>query len=549
MSAFSSTIDNVTINMHNIDTDNLPDCLYETSERFGILKIKTNKVEITKKPVFILFTIDRTGSMSDHSGNGGTKIGHLKQTFNNMISYFSKIEGADVYIRVHSFNDKVDYTIDTVKVTPDNVDILTKCIQDITADGLTAIDNALLEANTAMKNYSMENPTHSCVHIFMTDGEPSLGISDSGALSEIVDDSFANIFVGFGNGHNARLLRKFSEKKLAEYQYVDSAENSVLMYGETIHRFLYPAIKDVDIIMTEGTIYDWQTNTWVTQLHESIIIGEMEKAYHIKESATSCFDMEVAVYGIECTNDTNERVLLASDCILPSLINSDTNLPNPIDCTKYMFRQRVQEALYSARTIDDFGFEQSKQKEFKKNLADLFRNMRKYIRETGLSDDCFMKTLCDDISILYNSMGTNNGLMFAMSRQGSQGRQAAYTPGRIPRHNARVITPPSSPFTRTNSIPLSSPNRSNIGTSILSRTNTSNLEISVPDTLDFAYEEADDDNWEGSDDESTIITGFIPEDEINRYMMDYTNTSCYTTPGVMDTIRTMSQIRSNDEEL
>lgn len=551
MSAFPSVVDYVTIDTHNIS--DVPEILKDTSARFGILKIKTKKVEITKKPVFILFTIDRTGSMSDPSGTSGTKIGHLKQTFKNMISYFSKIEGTDIFVRVHSFNDKVDFTIETVKITPKNVDELTARIDSLSADGLTAIDEALKQANTVMNQYIEANPTHSYVHIFMTDGEASSGVMNSNELALLVDESFTNIFVGFGNSHNASLLRKFSEKKLAEYQYVDSAENSVLMYGETIHRFLYPALKDVDIIMTEGTIYDWQTNTWTTQIHEPIIIGEMEKVYHIKESETSIYDMEVAVYGIDANIDGGERVLLGSDCSPPPLIDAETNLPFPIDCTKYMFRQKVQEALYTARTINDCGVERSAQKDFKKYLADLFRNMRKYIREKALSADGFMKTLCDDIDILYKSVGARDGLMFAMSRQGSQGRQNTYTPGRIQRCNA--VDLPCSPqrsscLGRTNSVlpvPARIQRSPSVNNSIsppsLSRTNTRDIEVSIQDTQDFDYA-AHDESY--SDEEpassSTVVPGFKPEDEIDQYIEEYTNTSGYSTAGVMDTIRTMSQV-------
>lgn len=546
-----SVVDYVSIDMNNIS--DVPEILKDTSARFGILKIKTKKVEITKKPVFILFTIDRTGSMSDSSGTSGTKIGHLKQTFKNMISYFSKIEGADIFIRVHSFNDKVEYTIETVKITPENVAELTARIDSLSADGLTAIDEALQHANTVMNQYVEANPSHSYVHIFMTDGEASTGLMNPDELTLMVDEKFTNIFVGFGNSHNASLLRKFSEKKSAEYQYIDSAENSVLMYGETIHRFLYPALKDVDIVMTEGTIYDWQTNTWTTQIHESIIIGEMEKVYHIKEAETSMYDMEVAVYGIEATVDSGERILLGSDCSPPPLIDGDTNLPFPVDCTKYMFRQKVQEALYAARTMNDYGVERSVQKEFKKDLADLFRNMRKYIREKGLSADGFMKTLCDDIDILYKSIGAGDGLMFAMSRQASQGRQNTYTPGRIQRCNAMAApypTPRRGSLGRTPSImPLParlqrSPSvNSSVSPPSLSRTNTRDIEVSFQDTQDFDYAT----QYESYSDEepasaSTVVPGFDPEDEIEQYVEEYTNTSGYSTAGVMDTIRTMSQV-------
>jgi hypothetical protein len=52
-------------------------------ERFGLLSLQFEKTEMTKNPVFILFTIDRTGSMSEFGNTGDikNKMFYVKETW------------------------------------------------------------------------------------------------------------------------------------------------------------------------------------------------------------------------------------------------------------------------------------------------------------------------------------------------------------------------------------------------------------------------------------------------------------------------------------
>ena len=49
------------------------------------------------------------------------------------------------------------------------------------------------------------------------------------------------------------------------------------------------------------------------------------------------------------------------------------------------------------------------------------------MRENDLTEDAFMKLLCDDLSIIYQTMDLTNGAMYALSRFTSQGRQQTYS--------------------------------------------------------------------------------------------------------------------------
>ena len=314
----------------------------------------------------------------------------------------------------------------------------------------------------------------------MTDGEPTSGECNAEKLSAMVNNDFPNIFVGFGEYHNVNLLKKLSDNDKGDYQFVDNMENTTLIYGETLHRYLYPALQNVKINIKNGTIYNWKNNSWVNELCEPVIIGDMEKIYHFKTSKP--YDFECDVFGVVCslneddvengleiynqvqhvvnvaTSGTevvsnyygslsfvediseiddfeesysayaflvaeNELEFYSDIPILPQLIDKRTEILEETNLAKYLYRQKTQELLYKAKESknrDDI-------KIIKRELNTFFKNMREYMNANELVDDKFMKNLCDDICITYRTIGTHLGTMYNISRLTTQSRQQTYS--------------------------------------------------------------------------------------------------------------------------
>jgi hypothetical protein len=485
------------IQIHRAGDDWRPEISVDQDEFFGILKIKIAETEVTTTPIFILFTIDNTGSMQSNSGNFNrhSKMDYVKQTFKNMIHYLSN-QSVDIYIRVHAFNIKVQVIIENIKISKENVAELNAKIQALDANDCTDIGLALEKAADEMANYSNLYPNHQIAHIFMTDGEPTIGDTNPIILADIVNNSFPNIFVGFGLDHNAGLMRKLSEVKNAEYQFVDNMENTSLVYGETIHRLLFPALKNVTIQMVDGFVYNWQTNEWTDSLYEPVLVGDMEKIYHVK--TRHIYDLEAHVSGVSCDN---EGTISFEAYSMPQLLDGELT-PLPIDLTKYMFRQAIQEHLFLGKDTPNI-------REYRSQLNMLFQKMRKYMRVNNLMDDSFMKVLCNDISLTYKFIGTRHGNMVLLSRGTSQGRQQSYNIGDISDDPDEI---PRTQLRRTNAV----------------RTNflTVFREPSVETDLEDELNNPDD------------LDNFVTVDE---------NISCYATPTMLDTMRCMSQ--SVDEEI
>jgi len=554
--------------------DTLPLTDFPSSEYFGIVSAKVSKTKIVKTPTFLLFTIDKTGSMADYASGNACKLDHVIQTFVNMMGYLAKLD-TEMYVQVNSFNTIVDVTIERVMVTPDNVDDLIKIIKNLRPEGSTNIGLALQTANTVLTSYKNEFPEHQIGHVFMTDGEASTGVIAVDELVRYVDDDFYNTFVGFGLKHNVELLNKCGSKKNAEYQFVDNMENTALIYGETIHKFIYPAIRNAEFLVEGGSIYDWSTDEWTTSIKEPIIISEIEKIYHIRTRYPET--VTVSIYGEQCSSAETEKNedynrdygLLDVACSIPDLIDGDTELPYfNEDLTKYAFRQKIQELLFEAKQGID---SRSRQIQYKKELIEAFKTIRKYMRINNLREDGLLKMLCDDISVVYRTFDRQHGVMYASARCNSQGRQRTYNTNdtqdsdNIPaypepmfqRQNALARTPqyPPRPMlvrANTNSFQdvdefLRANNADDVS-SIGSRSPELSLEIEEDQINETTFTTYNECGFTSRYDTTVFRNLFgddidyLPEDQLEMYIPESCNTTCFATPGVVNTMRSMSHI-------
>jgi hypothetical protein len=422
----------------------------------GIIELEMKEVPVINKPIFLYFTVDRSGSMSDECKHKKTKMWHVQQTFHKMLTFIKNTPEAEVYIQVVAFDDKVKSIIDTIQITPENVDILIEKIYDIEPDGSTNIELALLAARENIQKHVDTYPNHRITHVFLTDGDITDGCVNETTLCNIVTESteennYRSVFIGFGEQHNYRLLNKLGDTKRGEYRFIDNGETAGIVYGEVLSRLLRPAVDDVTLTMENGgEIYDWQTNRWVKTIYEDLIDSEAKKIYHVRVINTGLGvvdlqDINVVVRGLVSTSDMNHSNnsnsvtnsvlndiesnikpdIIDVVCPLPPLIDMETNESTEScysDLTKYLFRQKTMELLYLSKTARRTSITE------KRGIAEFFRKMRKYARENDLLDDPLMQIMFDDLVVAYRYYGENANHIYSSARQVSQGRQYTYTP-------------------------------------------------------------------------------------------------------------------------
>lgn len=402
---------------------------------FGLLSLKAITSPLTNLEQDFMFQIDCSGSMTDICEDGRNKMQHIIHTLKNMILYFKENESLKVYVTIHAFDDSIYNIIHRTLVNNATYDEIISAINTITPRGCTNIEHALQDTKKYMEKIIAEYPDTIKTHIFMTDGQATAGNKEYNVLQELVDQNYANIFIGFGLDHDAKLLNTISKGIKNNYYFIDKLENSGLVYGEILHGIVYKFLENVEISINNGIIYDYKTNTWKTKLVIGDISSESTKFYHIVSNIPYC---NVEITG---TKIDNGNTFISYVPILEELI----------DLTKYIYRQRTQQILYkindynNIEQYDDVIIEdlednnnttyENKFSKIKNELKQFFEELKQYMRHNQLEDEILLKNLCDDIYVCHRTFGTNLGNMFSIARGNSQGQQRAYHANYVPNNN------------------------------------------------------------------------------------------------------------------
>lgn len=395
--------------------DNLLDFQY--TDPFGVIKIKMkpNTGTILINYHFV-FTIDISGSMHDLH-----KMDYLLFTLENMLHIFSEKSNISIYINV--FNETVETLISNTIVTKENIDSLINKLKEIRPLKGTNIEQALNAATEYTQQYKMLNPDHKITHILLTDGIATFGNQNPTYLKTLVDDTYANIFIGYGSDHNPIFMNELASNKNGSYFFIDAFEKAGQIYGEIIHNSLNTLIENVTIHMLNSKVYDYITNTWESSLYIGNLVSETEKIYQIYslEPAKSLYIVQGKNYSIN------------------NLVHQFSSFPTfHHDLTKYIFRQKTQELLYETNQYaltnrptrlkrgNDDVLETNKE-EIKYKLKNCIEKMLSYINRNSLENDKFMNMLFNDLDINYKMIDSHKLALYSCARQTSQGRQTSYT--------------------------------------------------------------------------------------------------------------------------
>ena len=401
-------------------------CLEPANTKFGILNFKTIMTSLTEQEQDIIFMIDCSGSMSDTCNDGRSKMQHIIHTLKNMIMYFKENSNIKAHVTIYCFDDRIYNTLERSSITNENYAEIISKVDNIIPRDNTNIELALLKVKEYINKIKNDYPNTNISHIFMTDGQITIGNSNAETLSELVDTTVTNAFIGFGIEHDSNLLETISSGEKSNYYFIDKLENSGLVYGEILHDIVYKFLTNVKLTINNGLVYNFKKNIWVPTLNIGEIVSESNKIYHIVSSnETNCF---VTINGT-IYNQNFEFIIWS--------------VKETEDLTKYIYRQRTLQHLYIVRNdvgrLNNFyqsHYEKDKhnilKSQIKKNMFAFFQEMKKYMEDNNLTNDSFMKNLCDDIYICYKTFDKTYASMYISARHSSQGAQRYYTVSETP---------------------------------------------------------------------------------------------------------------------
>ena len=331
--------------------------------------------------------------------------------------------------------------------------------------GSTNIEKAIIASNKHLNVYMKEHPSARVAHLLLTDGEITDGSADNAYLKTLVSNDYPNIFMGYGLDHDGPLLRSLTSSGMHnEYRFVDILEKAGLVYGEVIHRLLYPAVEEVSLLAESCELYNYATNEWTTKLEIGNLISDEQKIFHVR--TTTPDQALISIYG-RTIHQTKQFEIISDEIVFQThALPVKIDIESKCDLTNNLFRQKTQEYLFKTNAIlekqyelehkpvDPYAkynllYQEEKDKEadanerqkiieecqknkqqkdlLKQQMHTFFRTMLDYIEKHNLKEDAFYKTLCDDMYIALKSFDTRHGMMYAAARQTSQGRQQTYS--------------------------------------------------------------------------------------------------------------------------
>jgi hypothetical protein len=414
----SFIIENVNINFHQGESkyDNIVPKLFEVEEKkFGTMNILMKEIELSKIPWFIFFSNDISGSMSSLcENNKNSKMEHSNHTIRNILTLFSKYSNdVEIWVQVDAFDDQIDKIIPAQRVTEDNIDFLLSSVNKMRPRNSTNIELAMNNANGVITKFQEENENFNVAHIFTTDGNATVGIQNIKSLSELVNKSFVNIFIGFGLDHSMETLNSLANYVGGRYYFIDDIENGGLVYGEILHSLLYKCFENIKIDIQNGEIYDYMKGTWESTLHIDSLYSHANKTFHINSSDPNL--IEISLTG---TNNNSESKGVDISFIVD--IEEDKEC---IDLSKYIFKQKLQELMFKYSNKNYISVIQS--------FKNLYENLEVYMED--YKDDEFLIKLHDDIVVIISSSNTMYGEMFCNALKHSNAKEQVYNVRNVPK--------------------------------------------------------------------------------------------------------------------
>ena len=478
-STASAALDSATLSFHNIvkNVNETPETevikvneIVNTTkieieiQHFGMLKIKAATLtKVLTKMLRIVMLIDLSGSMDEKCKDRRTQIHHMRTVTKNLIRELHKFKDSETRIQfiVKGFESDIHHILDIPNLLDLSEEKITSEIipeiDKLRSLGWTNLEAALKEGRHCVhkegeeKEREKEKEEIKNMIVVITDGDANQGETRPAKLRKLLPSNSANFILGLGVGYDAKILQEISD---GENKHINDPESAGNCVGEIIHKFLYEALTNVEVIVQNGLIYNYKNNTWSTYLAIPSIASEETRNFSIMSSTP-----DTVIIKIRCLINGSPFEHIISE-------NEKTDL------TMFQFRQAVQESLYKVKELEQLRREMRKstytgnldyiifglkdeddlyssneeikerkaqeaknrqeqfdkvQTEFKEEMKQLLIKMLRYMNDNDLNNDAFYKTLCMDLKVTMDNVGKQNAEMYINSRITSQGRQETYT--------------------------------------------------------------------------------------------------------------------------
>jgi uncharacterized protein YegL len=433
----------------------------EPNNYFGTLEVTSEA--ISKSSIHHLqlyFNIDISWSMNERCKDKQPKIHHVKTIITNLLTtLYNDFKYQKISVIINGFETHIHKILDIENLIDHNLETyITPKIAELVPLNSTNIEMALKTASQILDiDIEQANSEIEKVHILLTDGNATEGITNPFILKTFMPEKVKNVILGIGTDYDANALQIISSANSTIFKHINEAETIGLYVGEIIHAIEFKTLTDLNINIENGEIYNFETGQWSNILKVESIASEQIKTYHIRRGSSNNIKVNmnwsfnniqlhhsVSEYTISNTiirykdrQDVLELLHTAleyskgfkntqikedrfSKFLYDSDLENDKNDPNTIAMIKKLKAKREE----NEKTILE---KQNKQKEIKQNLKLLTLRLMFYMEENQLQTDLFYIRLCKDLTVAIDSIDKKNADILINSRLDSQGKQETYT--------------------------------------------------------------------------------------------------------------------------
>lgn len=426
---------------------------------FGILRFDINEEEILKQKIDWVFTIDISGSMDELASDNKKKIYHIKHTITNMINYFLQLKNVISTITILIFDNITEvlcYKSLINKKFLNEFKFIIKLIEP--RKRLTNIEHALKVSNYNLhkikeeqekeKEKDKEGKNYKLIHIFMTDGEITMGETNIDVLKSKLYLDSNNIFIGYGYSKYLKLLEELSDGNNNEFYFIDDLKNAGLVYGEIIYNIVYECIRNLEISIKNGSIYDYTDNLWKDKLLVSYLTYGKVRTFHIKHNIYMNNSCDTIITDTLNNEDNNNKFnIYCKYYDIKSKSNNEYLINNiyypekgkiDIEVEQYLWRQIIQVSMYTVKKII---LEKNRLMKINYNeiLNDYIKEFNNYMYLNNLHQESYICNLYDDLYTALTSLNLRHGYIFINTRIFSQGEERAYNIKNLNKLNSDLI--------------------------------------------------------------------------------------------------------------
>jgi hypothetical protein len=382
---------------------------------FGVLNLLVKAFPLTTKPLSVSLMIDNSASMEAKCADGLFQQDHVNFTADKVLRYLRNHD-IDADVSVSSFDNNVVSVVEPQPLTQDNIETISRKIKCITPNGATNICAVLEQEAKWTQPYSTQRKR---IMFLFTDGVPTCGYTTTTSelirKSQRIHPNTTIVTIGCGTSHCSELLKGIADRKRGIYKFIGNIEEVSFACGEILDTLLNDVAEDCEIEATNGDIWDWKKNNWVSKIQVRNLVGECNKTYHVRTTTPSTFVTTFSGVSVETS--------ASFQCVIDEIHEN-------ADVRKHKFRQETLVLLHETNERCKHGeinMNHGRLEELKVRLTEFVTKMKAFMDENDLREDLFMKMLCDDIFVCYNAIGTPLGHMYISSRQTSQATQGIHT--------------------------------------------------------------------------------------------------------------------------